>query len=521
MTATQRIRRERGTLRAGQGKDSFKPFTEERKIAAIDGNSITLDQPLAEEHSGEGRYRGEVANLTRNVVVESADRHTMYHRGSAGHIAYAEFRHLGKEGILGKYTTHFHLVGDTMRGSSVVGASFWDSGNRWLTIHGTNYLVVRDCVGYQSVGHGLFLEDGTEVNNVLDHNLAVQAFSGKPLPKQNLPYDNNGGAGFWWANSRNTFTRNVAVECDRYGFKFEAEPVSTTTLGLNVIVKQDAPESFDLKLPVSMPDGTTSKVDIRTLPFVRFEDNEAHSQLYGINLGEGVRGIGPDEKHPFILKNTNLWNNFWHFRPGTPSMLVDGMDMYNGRYGLYRPAYKQHAYSKLTIAQIENPQAFSSGEVPDGFDVPGPLSAKQRQAILNRAKEVGKKTVVAPRALGPFIMSPHIKLPDLPDVKASSKNFPAPLEPVDDLPPATVITSVSKNSAGQLVVRGTTSDNGVVQAVMLNGKKAQEIRSNFATWEAVLEIAPSQAGQPITLVAYAKDAAGNVEQQPHQLKFPQ
>ena len=66
-----------------------------------------------------------------------------------------------------------------MRGSYVIGASIWDSGNRWLTIHGTNYLVVRDCVGYQSVGHGFFLEDGTEVYNVLDRNLAVQA-----LPRQ-------------------------------------------------------------------------------------------------------------------------------------------------------------------------------------------------------------------------------------------------------------------------------------------------------------------------------------------------
>ena len=66
-----------------------------------------------------------------------------------------------------------------MRGSSVIGASIWDSHNRWLTIHGTNYLVVRDCVGYQSIGHGFFLEDGTEVYNVLDRNLAVQA-----LPRQ-------------------------------------------------------------------------------------------------------------------------------------------------------------------------------------------------------------------------------------------------------------------------------------------------------------------------------------------------
>ena len=195
--------------------------------AASTAREITLDEPLEHEHLGTGEYRGEVANLSRNVVVESADPsgvrgHTMYHRDSAGAISYAEFRHLGKEGVLGRYSLHFHLVGDTMRGSYVIGASIWDSGNRWLTIHGTNYLVVRDCVGYRSVGHGFFLEDGTEVYNVLDRNLAVGARRGKPLPKQVLPFDANDGAGFWWANSLNTFTRNVACENGDYGFRYEA-----------------------------------------------------------------------------------------------------------------------------------------------------------------------------------------------------------------------------------------------------------------------------------------------------------
>ena len=112
-----------------------------------------------------------------------------------------------------------------MRGSSVIGASIWDSGNRWLTIHGTNYLVVRDCVGYRSIGHGFFLEDGTEVHNVLDRNLAVHALRGKPLPKQMLlPFDQNEGAGFWWANCLNTFDeRNVACENHRYGYRFEGD----------------------------------------------------------------------------------------------------------------------------------------------------------------------------------------------------------------------------------------------------------------------------------------------------------
>src|SRR5207302_1153127 len=50
-----------------------KPFTEERSIRAIAGATITFDRPLADEHRGEGDYRGEVANLSRTVVVESAD----------------------------------------------------------------------------------------------------------------------------------------------------------------------------------------------------------------------------------------------------------------------------------------------------------------------------------------------------------------------------------------------------------------------------------------------------------------
>lgn len=216
------------------GPDRTESLTDEATVKAIDGTKLTLDRPLEYAHLGDGDYRGEVANLSRNVVVESADPagvrgHTMYHRGSAGSLSYAEFRHLGKKGVLGRYSLHFHLVGDTMRGSTVVGNSIWDSHNRWLTIHGTNYLVARDNVGYQSIGHGFFLEDGTEVYNVLDRNLAVGAVAGKKLPKQVLPFDQNEGAGFWWTSSLNTFTRNVAAECDRYGFRFEATQTSASS----------------------------------------------------------------------------------------------------------------------------------------------------------------------------------------------------------------------------------------------------------------------------------------------------
>jgi hypothetical protein len=544
-------------------------FTEERTIRTVSGPKIGLDQPLEFEHLGGGDYRAEIANLSRNVVVESADPagirgHTMYHRGSAGSISYAEFRHLGKEGVLGRYSLHYHLVGDTMRGSSVIGASIWDSGNRWLTIHGTNYLVVRDCVGYQSVGHGFYLEDGTEVYNVLDRNLAVQAFKGKPLPKQALPFDQNEGAGFWWANSLNTFTRNVSCENDRYGFRFEATQTS----------------ALKLTLPIRQPDGSTRKVDIRTLPFVRFEDNESHCEgLYGFNLGEGVNRVGPDARHPFIVRRTKLWMSHYAFRPQVPSLLVEDMKIYRAEYGVYHPNYDNHVYHNLYIGKT-NTEPFNRGHDDDSvqygvltvdgltFDTERsgsymPLiqisdqnptgkaashfrnvklidwSGDKARALVNRGGGPRPKPTTelgVPVFLHDwFGPGRHAKVVSTKanDFRADGQNyreeslltgdesrvaevreveFPKLLDLVDDLPPATVITAVVALPGGKVIVRGVASDNGVVTKVVVNGREAKALCPNFAQWETMLEGVPRGSLQ---ITAHAEDAVGNVEKRPH------
>jgi hypothetical protein len=434
------------------------PYTEERRLKAVDGAKLTLDRALDLDHKGDGDYRGEVANLSRNVVVESADPadsattrgHVMYHRHSAGSISYAEFRHLGKEGVLGRYSLHYHLCGDTMRGSSVVGASLWDSGNRWLTVHGTNYLVVRDCIGYQSKGHGFFLEDATEVYNVFDRCLAVQAYIGKPLPKQVLPYDKNDGAGFWWANSLNAFTRNVAVECDEYGYFFQLAKVP----------------DFDPTLSVLQPDGAGKKVDVRTLPFIRFEGNESHAmRRHALNIGGGapfgepnVGGVGPDEKHPFVVRDTRIWDAHWAFHPVAPSLQVDNLDIVDADYGVWRPTYLRHAYRGVKLTRVRVAEFTPSGAKPKEDDYPKPLAA------------------------------------------------------ADDLPPATVILHAVRQAGDKLRVRGVTTDNGEVKKVLVNGREARALRPNFAEWEVVLD--GVKAG-PVKVTAHAEDAAGNVEKRPH------
>jgi hypothetical protein len=93
-------------------------------------------------------------------------------------------------------------------------------------------------------------------------------------------------------------------------------------------------------------------------------------------------------------------------------------------------------------------------------------------------------------------------------VEVSGVAFPQPLDPVDDLPPTTVVTHVSQ-AGGALTVRGTTADNGTVKRVLVNGREARATAPNFAEWELVLD-----AAGPVELTAVAEDAAGNVEQNP-------
>lgn len=564
------------------GNAKTESLTEERLITAIEGTKLTLDKALVMAHLGDGEYRAEVANLTRNVVVESAAPadaaaragstrgaasatddgvrgHTMYHKYSAGSLSYAEFRHLGKKEILGKYAIHFHLCRDTMRGSSVVGCSIWDSHNRWVTVHGTDYLVVRDNVGYKSIGHGYFLEDGTETYNVLDRNLAVGAVRGKRLPKQALPFDGNEGAGFWWTCSLNSFTRNVATECGNYGFRYEATPSS----------------ALKLMFPIRQPDGSRKDMDPRTLPFVRFEDNEVHSShgLYGVNLGEGVNRVGPDAKHPFVVKNLKIWDTHYGFRPQVPNLVVENLHIHKVAYGVYHPNFDGHYYKNVLISQT-NTEPFNRGHddlsvqygqlVVDGLTFDGcrsggmPLiqisddnptgngvthmrnvktvnwtDGSKAKALANLGggprptpkteKGVpiyfhdyfgpGRVAMVVSIKSGEFKAQPDTfreekgltgdqsRVADMKDVK-----FPEFPQLVDDLPPATVITSVTKKD-GKLVVRGSAIDNGSVKRVTVNGQDAKALAANFSEWELTLD-------ETTELKALAEDAAGNVEKTP-------
>src|SRR5450755_3086669 len=231
---------------------------ERRNIAAISGNTITLDKKLDYMHFGKITFdvdeRGEVGLLTRNIKLQaSADAaesfyggHVMAMVGSKMFVEGVEFNRMGQNMTLARYPIHWHLIGDA-RGQYIKNASLHDTYNRCVTVHGTNFLHVENNVTYNTVGHCFFLEDGIEHGNEFIKNLAIQTkchptlecvptnlaangerdskyanrqayremsfHSGNTL----LPSDNT-VASYWITNPDNSFIDNVAAGSDENGF---------------------------------------------------------------------------------------------------------------------------------------------------------------------------------------------------------------------------------------------------------------------------------------------------------------
>lgn len=218
---------------------------EEREVVSVSGRTVTLDRPLDFMHFGRkltyqnaalGQkfaidQRGEVALLNRNIVIEGDETsvdsrrgaHVMVMVNSSMHVSNVELRRVGQAGKLGRYPLHWHLARD-VPGQYIRNSSIHHSYNRCITIHGTNRAVVANNVCYDHVGHGFFLEDGSETGNVLTGNLGL--VTRKPANGEALLASDTAKRGteplgpstYWLINPDNTLRGNVAAGSDGSGF---------------------------------------------------------------------------------------------------------------------------------------------------------------------------------------------------------------------------------------------------------------------------------------------------------------
>lgn len=224
--------------------------------------------------------RAAVANLSRNVVIQSIDDTHWRTSGFGAHVMVmglqsrvvvdgVEFRRAGQAGVTGRYPFHWHMLSYSSTGALLGDASghmirnsaVWDSANRCIVVHGTNGVQVLNNVCQDIKGHAFFLEDAVERRNVFDGNIALLVRA--PVPERRLQVHESelfqgGPAGFWLTNPDNVVRNNLAADTQGNGF-WMAFPRMALGLSSRVAI---------------IPDRTPHGV---------FEDNVAHS-----NRGPGV-----------------------------------------------------------------------------------------------------------------------------------------------------------------------------------------------------------------------------------------
>jgi hypothetical protein len=223
---------------------------EKRTITAIstDRRTLTLNTNLRFPHIGnlhtyyrskDGKswtadMRAEVGLLTKNIKIQGDNAstvnggggHMMVHTVGIANLENVELYRMGQKSILARYPFHWHLLENRGQGQYFRNNSVHESYNRAITIHGTESATVENNFCYDHLGHGIFLEDGSERFNIIRNNVVVLTKRPK-LGEEVIPSDNEANevqnrtpSSYWITNPNNTFEGNIAAGTEGTGFWF-------------------------------------------------------------------------------------------------------------------------------------------------------------------------------------------------------------------------------------------------------------------------------------------------------------
>lgn len=153
------------TVETSSGIDYAEQF-DEAIISAVDGNRVTLATDPHFDHAGcsDCMRRGEASNLTRNVVIRSADdtahAHVMVAERGIAQLDSVEFRWLGPEqcgGPARRAPLYFHQQSDAAEASFLRHLSVWGGQHHSIVIEKSNGIETSDLAGYDSYGDGFSL----------------------------------------------------------------------------------------------------------------------------------------------------------------------------------------------------------------------------------------------------------------------------------------------------------------------------------------------------------------------------
>lgn len=167
---------------------------EDLTIEQVGGNTVYFSPALGHDHpcavGARGVYCPEVANISRNIVIEGQGAHSMDPQ-SPGRphvfiqstqpqsVQYTELRHLGPRTTAdrqrnGRYAIHFHHMQGASVGSIVRGATAYHSGSYSFVPHESDGVTFEDTVAIDVFEAAYWWDEGdVSESAVFDHALAI------------------------------------------------------------------------------------------------------------------------------------------------------------------------------------------------------------------------------------------------------------------------------------------------------------------------------------------------------------
>ncbi len=341
--------------------DYVPGHSEKRQIKKVtNGKVITLMTPLDYTHNGtefdlsetgpntvparlglptpKMENRAAVALLTRSIRIVSAGlvptaplpadsyfgAHTVVRQGVLKfQVQGVEFENMGQGGRIAHYPVHFHLARKTPKDTFVKDTSVNESMTRWYTIHGTHNVTLARNVGWKSIGHGYYLEEGTEIDNNLLSNIGIYARAALRYPDnprnvpgilaheriinpadpvvlktENVPFysDYDHPSIFWIMNAWNRFEGNMAVGASGCGVCYWMLPG-----GVSGHSRDQQWEGYAV-LQMGSPNNTADRAGYT--PVQSFVGNGCSTASMSFNVignGPACIGVGKDIETPKYL----------------------------------------------------------------------------------------------------------------------------------------------------------------------------------------------------------------------------
>uniref|UniRef100_A0A8C3RN53 hyaluronoglucosaminidase n=1 Tax=Chelydra serpentina TaxID=8475 RepID=A0A8C3RN53_CHESE len=264
--------------------------------------------------------RAEVGLLTRNILIQGEMEDSCYGQNqcqffsydtfggqikiqrnfTSVHMAGVELKNMGQQ-ILGSYPVHFHLTGDVDEKGGYESPTYLDNlaihhcFSRCVAIHGTHGLLVKDTIGYDTLGHCFFLEDGLEQRNTFYHNLGLLTKPGTILPSDR----NEATCLTMRSNVYGNYVPIPSTDCMAVSTFWIANPN-------NHLIENAAAGAQDVgiwyifhRVPTGQSEGQYPEAQAEFTPLGIFYNNRVHSNFKaGLFIGKGVKTTKASAENP-------------------------------------------------------------------------------------------------------------------------------------------------------------------------------------------------------------------------------